>query len=276
QVDPLYNVMPDSAQRQPRRANRYTFSGNNPLRYVDPDGREIYWVIRTNSRGIDIWSAQTRAKQIRESKNFDPKKDIVLELYVPDLGKLESTVEFLVSQIAHQYGYTREVFITGHAAPGDGPRGDVRTSGPYDVKDSAQMTKAGWAAIDFNVAPDGSAQFVAVGCRAFPWLRKTLTEAQPGFGWAIGHEGWSYPSRSPYVRSWSDEARDAPVFMVGTTARSDYQRERDSAKWDYLGTDTTEPMYAVSPSGELGRAYVDHYGDTTIKSSKDFLQHFGQ
>lgn len=45
--DPKYTFAPESAGAEPQRANRYAFSLNNPLRYVDPDGREPdgeYWV----------------------------------------------------------------------------------------------------------------------------------------------------------------------------------------------------------------------------------------
>jgi len=40
QGDPLYRFAPDSAWEAPRRANIYGFSLNNPLRYMDPDGRD--------------------------------------------------------------------------------------------------------------------------------------------------------------------------------------------------------------------------------------------
>ena len=39
QADPLYRFAPDLAYDQPRRMNLYSFSLNNPLRYVDPDGK---------------------------------------------------------------------------------------------------------------------------------------------------------------------------------------------------------------------------------------------
>ncbi len=42
QADPLYRFVPDLAWDEPRRANLYSFSLNNPLRYYDPDGREPY------------------------------------------------------------------------------------------------------------------------------------------------------------------------------------------------------------------------------------------
>jgi len=39
QSDPLYRFEPDSAWDEPRRADLYMMSLNNPLRFVDPDGR---------------------------------------------------------------------------------------------------------------------------------------------------------------------------------------------------------------------------------------------
>jgi RHS repeat-associated protein len=39
QSDPLYRFAPDSASSSPRRAELYTADLNNPLRYIDPDGR---------------------------------------------------------------------------------------------------------------------------------------------------------------------------------------------------------------------------------------------
>ena len=39
QADPLYRFAPDLAWDQPRRMNLYAFSLNNPLRYLDPDGK---------------------------------------------------------------------------------------------------------------------------------------------------------------------------------------------------------------------------------------------
>lgn len=43
QGDPLYRVGPDLAKAfTPRRANLYTFSLNNSLRYIDPDGRDVW------------------------------------------------------------------------------------------------------------------------------------------------------------------------------------------------------------------------------------------
>lgn len=40
QADPLYRIAPDLAYDQPRLMSLYTFSLNNPVRYMDPDGRK--------------------------------------------------------------------------------------------------------------------------------------------------------------------------------------------------------------------------------------------
>ncbi len=40
--DPLFRFAPEYAGAEPRRLGLYTFSLNNPLRYVDPDGRDPY------------------------------------------------------------------------------------------------------------------------------------------------------------------------------------------------------------------------------------------
>ncbi len=50
QGDPLYRFAPDSAWTEARRARLYAFTGNNPLRYIDPDGRD-FWEIVFGSGG---------------------------------------------------------------------------------------------------------------------------------------------------------------------------------------------------------------------------------
>lgn len=47
QPDPLFRRVPDLAGANPRDMNLYTFSLNNPVRYVDPDGLEAYQLTTT-------------------------------------------------------------------------------------------------------------------------------------------------------------------------------------------------------------------------------------
>jgi RHS repeat-associated protein len=57
QADPLYRLVPDLAWDEPRRANLYSFSLNNPLRYIDPDWLEGY--DQTYSRACGVTAQGT-------------------------------------------------------------------------------------------------------------------------------------------------------------------------------------------------------------------------
>lgn len=50
QADPLYRFVPDMAYTEPRRMGLYTYSMNNPLRYVDPDGRDPTYTTGYNDK----------------------------------------------------------------------------------------------------------------------------------------------------------------------------------------------------------------------------------
>jgi hypothetical protein len=41
-ADPLYRMLPEHGAATPQRGNWYTFTVDNPVRYVDPDGRQVY------------------------------------------------------------------------------------------------------------------------------------------------------------------------------------------------------------------------------------------
>jgi RHS repeat-associated protein len=80
QNDPLYTRVPDGALRSPRNANRYAFSNNNPLRYIDPDGTEVRpqldpgGMCRNSSsgHGCEIDLTPIDAKAARDA--MDPKR----------------------------------------------------------------------------------------------------------------------------------------------------------------------------------------------------------
>ena len=60
QADPKYQVAPDAAWSEPRRAMLYRFTGNNPLRYIDPDGLDEKFfdvVVRAYGSGPDLEEA---------------------------------------------------------------------------------------------------------------------------------------------------------------------------------------------------------------------------
>ncbi|MCE9577121.1 MAG: hypothetical protein K8W52_28495 [Deltaproteobacteria bacterium] len=61
QADPRYRFVPDLAYSEPRRMGLYTYSLNNPLKYLDPDGRDL----------LDIISFFTGAQPVVPALNPD-------------------------------------------------------------------------------------------------------------------------------------------------------------------------------------------------------------
>lgn len=83
--DPLYRFVPDRAIADPRSGNLYTFSGNNPIRYVDPDGLE-------NNEGLGTSCANPSANphctppprdDVPETKHAPDEPDAVDAVSVP-------------------------------------------------------------------------------------------------------------------------------------------------------------------------------------------------
>lgn len=110
QGDPLYRFAPDSAWKTPRHANSYAFDGNNPLRYIDPDGRSVVTTLAAKA-GIELEPA--------------------------DLGVAGDVLEFVAEKAANTLPITAIVntidYITSDG-DADLDRGSV---GGKEVKDSS-------------------------------------------------------------------------------------------------------------------------------------------
>ena len=151
-VDPLADKYPGLSP--------YTYCADNPVRLIDPDGREIYFLFYTDNESCFKASAETRKYNIEHSNHFNKNKDMVFLVAISDLADIESIVSYTVNQFSEQYGQTVELGIWSHAGY-DGPCGTTTTSGNYSIYN--QMTIEGWSQINFNWSDmDATATFY--GC----------------------------------------------------------------------------------------------------------------
>jgi RHS repeat-associated protein len=149
-VDPMVEKYP--------AISGYTFTLNNPLSVVDPDGADVYIIVYDSQKDSRFESAaKTREREIMEQKGFDPKKDHVYMIDVSDLGKVEGEVKKAINDAKEKgYGKTVEASFYTHGGM-DGPTGGVETSGDYNLAketgwalDGNQLSPDGWKNIDWN------------------------------------------------------------------------------------------------------------------------------
>jgi RHS repeat-associated protein len=88
QSDPRYRLSPDLQKSSPRKANLYSFSLQNPLRYLDPDGKDPQ-----NSQAYMI-----RVRDAVEDGSYEPMKELVRTAAVKTTmggGKLRALADIL-------------------------------------------------------------------------------------------------------------------------------------------------------------------------------------
>ena len=166
-------------------------------------------------------AAETRKKDIMNSKGFDSTKDIVILQSVSDLGEIGNLVENIVNEYSEKYGKTAEFGFWSHSAL-DGPIGTSPTS--KDPLETIQMKIEGWGKINFNWENNASAYFY--GCRS-----GVSSKGQPSFTtklsalqnfqnvYLFGQNSYSYPSiytnRREITLGMINGNFSYPTYMVG-------------------------------------------------------------
>ena len=128
----------------PQNWNAYGYVWNNPLRYTDPNGENVYVVLYTtgNSKGDDEIrrAALTKANEIRHSKGFSAKNDTVL---VRGVGTKQDFSNALTAAgaLRSQYGDVQQLNMFSHAGARDGPvfhGGPIEPTNPHGATQFSQ------------------------------------------------------------------------------------------------------------------------------------------
>ncbi len=133
QSDPLYRFAPDAAWSMPRQANLYTVDLNNPLRYLDPDGRYVPEVADA------INEARLVTAEATKTLAANPNPLVKVAAVVCAVGLLATVTLGPVTELANRGGVLDAVdlgtFMTSPQDPGSG-NPTINVSEPIDSADA--------------------------------------------------------------------------------------------------------------------------------------------
>jgi len=194
----------------------YTYVGNMPIEAIDINGEDIYIIIYTenNSSGDKMFkeAAETRAKAIKNSNEYNPKTDIVVMISVSDISDIETKVEKNIDLLSPVWGGTKEVGIWSHAGA-DGPSGSGKASKNNlsnetgQEFDENQMTLDGWGQIDWNWTGNKNRMGV-YGCNSEKFAKNISSSDNMENVSVSGQPYSSYPSRVVDKRENDDDIID--------------------------------------------------------------------
>jgi hypothetical protein len=206
----------------------YSFCLGNPMRFIDPDGQDVYMLFYTtgNGRGDEAFSAaaETRKREIEAMKSFNSETDKVIMFGVSDISDIGNLTNWAVNTYSKQFGQTAEVGVWSHTA-WNGPIGTEATSTNPFYEESRQMSMEGWSNINFNWKENG-AKMGFYGCNTGndvagnQWVGAFAREvsSQNNFHnvdvW--GQSSSAYPSIYPHIRA-TTALRSAGLFLNGST-----------------------------------------------------------
>jgi RHS repeat-associated protein len=245
-------LSPDALEAKHPDASTYCFVKNMPTLAVDPDGKDVIIVIYSGTDSRYKQAAWTRVREIKARPTFDKTTDKVIFMHVKDLGKLEEMVNYQLSdRVREKYGKTVEFSYYGHGGT-DGPISEQVVSGDYNladetglVYDQSQMSKSGWANIDFNFDPKNSiANFY--GCRTSEFAM--MFAVFQNVAYASGYGGSAGPTTNPtkfessmntydYMYMWDG---DGLIIYKGREA-GEHRGSTDNDNDGYLDWEKNDP-----------------------------------
>ena len=238
----------------------YNFVINNPLNVIDPDGKDIIFLIAIAEKKANannnmfIKSAETRKKDIESGKGFNVETDMVIILQVQDLSTIKQMVNEKVAEFSPKYGKTREVDIYSHNGEFDGPIGEDETSKKEYAVDSKQMSVDGWEDINWNWKTGNNNTMTLFGCNA-----------------AKNRPGWKNSSFAAKLSN-GDNMKDVSVSGLNVSSfPSMYTDKRvytnEMAKNDFS---KVEKVYMVGSDGGFGDLFFN--GSYLFINYKNMIQ----
>ncbi|MCM1722955.1 RHS repeat domain-containing protein, partial [Bacteroides ovatus] len=206
----------------------YAYCMDNPLKYIDPNGLDSYIILYSNSDSRFKAAAETRQREIMNSKSFTTEKDHVYMLNIGDLGNLGERIQNIVNDAkANGYGMTVEASFYTHGGT-DGPVGDKVTSGDYNLRnvsgsslDRNQLSAEGWKQINWNFDPKNSVA-AFYGCHTVGFAERFFDISNVAF--TAGQGGSSGPS---YKTDDFDSV--SPIF--GILSKNIYYGSQEAGKF---------------------------------------------
>ena len=209
----------------------YAYTGNNPVKYTDPDGRTTYFVISTfqgggrENQGTNFDdAAATRANEIKNSASFNSETDTVVVKKIDSVSELKDLLQSGNIDLLEMYGHGTEDSLCIGSGEGPGKR-EYLTKGNLSELNPKAFNKGAKIVLNqCNTANESKLGFLA---KLFG--KQTIAKDMSDyFGVTVtGNKGGSTGVQSPDAEvdySWVHKSGD-PIYYKATAGTKTYEKQ---------------------------------------------------